>query len=295
MRSDAERWDRVAHLVFAGAAAVCLATLGAMFALLVVGGLDAFIGPGSVSLWPAFLGDTHWAPSAEDAPRFGVLGMVVSTLLTGLVGASVAAALGLGVAAWLVCVASPGVRAWVRPVLALLAALPTVVLGLIGVAVFAPALARLPGASGGLNALNGALLLSFMALPTVATLAESALSAVPAEQVRASLALGADRWQTLTRVIVPGAKGGLIAAALLGAGRAMGETMAVLMACGNAVGAPGGLLDPARTLTATLAIEFGEVPRGALHHELLLSVALLLFLGTFAVNLAGELLRGGAR
>ncbi|MCB9797981.1 MAG: phosphate ABC transporter permease subunit PstC [Alphaproteobacteria bacterium] len=231
-----------------------------------------------------------WSPEDPVQPRFGAGGMLLATGLTALTAMGIAAPLGLGAAAWLVCAAPAGLRSLVRPFLELLAGIPTVALGLVALVLIEPLLSAQPGGHGGLSALNGALMLAFMALPTVTALSVRALESVPADRIRASLALGADRWQTLLRVSLPSASAGVAAAVTLGLGRALGETMIVLMACGNALEPTLNLLDPVRTLTATLALEFDATHPGSGHREALYAVGLLLFVLTFTVNLAGELL-----
>ncbi len=235
-----------------------------------------------------FLGSAEWNPTSSSTPKYGVFGMILSTLMVTVVSIAIAAPLGVGVAAWLAFVAPPRVREVVKPALELLAAIPSVVVGFVGIVFVGPLIARTFGLGNGLNALNGAILLAVMALPTILSISEDALRAVPKDYVQASLALGADRWQTLVRVVLPAAASGILAAVMLGMGRAIGETMTVLMATGNAVALPHGLFDSVRTLTATVAIELGEVPFGSRHYHLLFAVGLVLFLMTFAVNLVSD-------
>jgi phosphate transport system permease protein len=149
-------------------------------------------------------------------------------------------------------------------------------------------LAKLFGIQNGLNALNGSILLAVMALPTIITISEDAINAVPKSHREASLALGANKWETLFKVTLPAAVPGLIAAVMLGLGRALGETMTVLMATGNSAAIPRGFLDSVRTITATIAIEMGEVPYQTTHYFALFAIAGLLFLITLLVNLLGE-------
>jgi phosphate transport system permease protein len=200
----------------------------------------------------------------------------------------IALPLGIGVATWLALAAPPRAREWLKPVIELLAAVPSVVVGFIGIVVTGPLLARIFGLPNGLNAVNGAVLLAIMALPTIISLSEDAITAVPKDYLQASLALGADRWQSAVRVVLPAASSGIVAASMLGMGRAIGETMTVLMATGNAVALPGSVFDSVRTLTATIAIELGEVPAGSTHYHMLFTVGLVLFVITFAVNLLSD-------
>ncbi len=253
--------------------------------------------PPAPSVGRDFLGGTNWNPTGATA-YYGVLPMVVSTLMVTLCALALAAPLGIGAAAWLAYVAPPRAREVIKPIIEVLAAIPSVVLGFVGIVVVGPALAHGFGLQSGLSAANGALLLAVMALPTIVSITEDALTAVPRDYVQASLALGADRWQTLVRVVLPAAQSGVVAALMLGMGRAIGETMTVLMACGNATAMPGSIFDPVRTLTATIAIELGETDVGSRHFHMLFAVGLVLFCMTFAVNLASEIAMrksGGSR
>jgi phosphate transport system permease protein len=170
----------------------------------------------------------------------------------------------------------------------MLAAIPSVAIGFLGIVLVGPGLAHIFGIQNGLNALNGSILLAIMALPTIVTISEDAINAVPKSHREASLALGANKWETLFKVTIPAALPGLIAAVMLGLGRALGETMTVLMATGNAAAIPKGFLDSVRTITATIAIEMGEVPYQTTHYFALFAIAALLFLIALIVNLLGE-------
>ena len=170
-----------------------------------------------------------------------------------------------------------------------MAGIPSVVIGFLGIVLFGPAKAKITGQSHGLNAVNGSTLLAVMALPTIISISEDSLNAVPRAYKEASLALGASRWQTLIRVKIPAALSGIIAAVMLGMGRAIGETMTVLMATGNAPAFPSGFLSSIRTMTATIAIELGEVPYYTTHYYALFAIGLVLFIITFIVNLISDL------
>jgi phosphate transport system permease protein len=198
--------------------------------------------------------------------------------------------IGIGVAAYLSDVAHWRVREIVKPVIEILAGIPSVVIGFLGIVLFGPGIARIFGLSHGLNALNGSVLLAVMALPTIISISEDSLNAVPRAYSEASLALGASRWQTLVRVKIPAALSGIIAGIMLGMGRAIGETMTVLMATGNAPAFPKGFLHSIRTLTASIAIELGEVPYYTTHYYALFAIGLVLFVITFVVNLISDLI-----
>ncbi len=233
------------------------------------------------------LGGTLWRPGGFGSASFGVLAMVAGTFLTTVGAMAIAVPLGLAAAAWLAIEAQGRVRDVVKFGVEMLAAIPSVVVGFLGIQVVAPLIGSVFNVPG-LNALNGALLLAIMSLPTIVSLAEDAISSVPRSLVQGSLALGADRWQTLIQVIFPAARSGLLAACMLGMGRAIGETMTVLMATGNAAAMPTSLLDPVRTMTATIAIELGEVAQGTTHYYALFGVGVLLFLITLAINLLAD-------
>jgi phosphate transport system permease protein len=264
---------------------LAVAILGGIFALLVVEAVPALRALGLA----AFLG-SNWNPTAYGEPSYGILAMVVSTMLVSFGALVIAVPLGVLCAAYIAHAASPLVREVVKPTVEILAGIPSVVVGFLGLVVVGPAIARLFGLPNGLNALNGSLLLAVMSLPTIVSLSEDAISAVPRHHKEGSLALGGTRWQTLWRVTMPAALSGITAAVMLGMGRAIGETMTVLMACGNAAAMPHGYLDPVRTMTANIAIELGEVPFGSLHYHALFVIGAVLFLMTFAVNLASELI-----
>ena len=301
------------------ALAVCASfavlTLGGIFAILLRNFVRAFTGAGGVGALSAeeralltpdeiaeleaelsvtptlvgdFLGSALWQPDALGEASYGVLAMVTSTLMTTAVALALAVPVGVAAASWLAFRAAGPLREGIKFGLELLAAIPSVVLGFLGIVVIGPLLGGLLGAASGLNALNGGVLLALMALPTIISISEDALASVPDTIIEGSLALGADGWQTLTRAVIPAARSGLFAAIMLGMGRAIGETMTVLMATGNAVAMPGGLLDPVRTMTATIAIELGEVAQGTTHYFMLFAVGFVLFLITLAVNLLAE-------
>jgi phosphate transport system permease protein len=236
-----------------------------------------------------FLTSTSWDPTSPVKAEYGILSMIVSTVMVTLVAVLIAFPIGLGVAAYLSDVAHWRVREIVKPIVEILAGIPSVVVGFLGIVLFGPFLAGLFGRTNGLNALNGAVLLAIMALPTIISISEDSLNAVPAAYAEASLALGGSRWQTLVRVKIPAALSGIIAAFMLGMGRAIGETMTVLMATGNARSFPHGLLDSVRTMTSNIAIELGEVPYYTTHYYALFAIGLVLFIMTFGVNLVADL------
>jgi phosphate transport system permease protein len=231
-----------------------------------------------------------WDPTSPEKAEYGLLSMIVSTLMCTAGALIIAIPIGLGVAAYLSDVAHWRVREIVKPVVEILAGIPSVVVGFLGIILFGPAIAKIFHTGNGLNALNGSFLLAIMALPTIISISEDSLNAVPSAHAEASLALGASKWQTLVRVRMPAALSGIIAAIMLGMGRAIGETMTVLMATGNARSFPHGFLDSVRTMTANIAIELGEVPYYTTHYYALFAIGLVLFIMTFIVNLIADVI-----
>ena len=235
-----------------------------------------------------FLFGALWDPTSPIRASYGTLTQIYSTFLVTLGAMILAVPVGLAVAAYLSDVAPGRVREIIKPVVEILAGVPSVVIGFLGIVVLGPALSKLTGESHGLNALNGSILLAIMSLPTIISISEDSLAAVPRSYSEGSLALGGSRWQTLLRVKFPAALSGIIAAVMLGMGRAIGETMTVLMATGNARSFPHGLFDSVRTMTSNVAIELGEVPYFTTHYYALFAIGLVLFLLTFLINLAAD-------
>ncbi len=235
-----------------------------------------------------FLFGALWDPTSPIRASYGTLTQIYSTFLVTLGAMILAVPVGLAVAAYLSDVAPGRVREIIKPVVEILAGVPSVVIGFLGIVVLGPALSKLTGESHGLNALNGSILLAIMSLPTIISISEDSLAAVPRSYSEGSLALGGSRWQTLLRVKFPAALSGIIAAVMLGMGRAIGETMTVLMATGNARSFPRGLFNSVRTMTSNVAIELGEVPYFTTHYYALFAIGLVLFLLTFLINLAAD-------
>jgi phosphate transport system permease protein len=236
-----------------------------------------------------FLFSSVWNPTATFVrPAYGILSMLVSTFMVSIGALVVAIPIGVGCAGYLSDVASPRVREIAKPVIEILAGIPSVVIGFLGIVLVGPVLSRIFGLNNGLNALNGSILLAVMALPTIISLSEDALKSVPKSFSEASLALGATQWQTLVLVRIPAALSGIIAACMLGMGRAIGETMTVLMATGCSIAMPRGFLDSVQTITSTIAIELGEVPYDTTHYYALFATGLVLFIITFTVNMISD-------
>jgi phosphate transport system permease protein len=242
-----------------------------------------------------FLFSIEWYPTSASNVRYGTLALTAGTFAVTALAMVIAVPFGLGAAVYLSEFCRPRVRETLKVVIELLAAIPSVVWGFIGLTVMSKLVVALTGAPVGVNVLNGGVILALMSVPVIVSIGEDALKAVPDSYREAGLALGATRWQLVYRVLLPAARTGLLAAVLLGVGRAVGETMAVLMATGHAVHIPSSVLDSARTLTANIAAELGEAPAGSDHYRVLFLTGLMLFAITFAVNLVADLVVRGTR
>ena len=222
---------------------------------------------------------------------FGILPLLSGSLVVTLGAALIAFPLGLGSAIFIAEIAPRWVREILKPLVELLGGLPSVVLGFLGIMVLSPSLRIFLNLPTGLTALAGSLLLGAIAIPTIVSIAEDALDAVPQSYREAALAVGATRWQTIWRVTLPAARSGVLTAVMLGVGRALGETMAVMMVTGNAPVLAtrwNSLFMPARTMTATIAAEMGEVANGSTHYHVLFFIGLVLFLISLAINVAAS-------
>lgn len=243
----------------------------------------------------------RWYPTFD---LFGTIPLILGSLLVTVSAILIALPLGVATAVYVREIAPGWAREILKPMIEVLAGIPSVVLGFFGMTLVAPFVRELFGLPTGLTAFTGALILAYMALPTIISVAEDALDAVPASYRNASLALGATQWQTIWRVVVPAARSGILTAVMLGMGRAIGETMLVMMVTGNAARLPLGwdaLFKPVRTMTATIAAEMGEVANGSTHYNVLFGIGILLFVLTFIINLAaaqtmfGKRRQGGLR
>lgn len=236
---------------------------------------------------PAALFGRFWYPTFD---QFGTLPLLLGSVLVTITAVAIALPLGVATAVFVREVAPSWTRDILKPLIEVLAGIPSVVLGFFGMTLVAPAIREVLGAPTGLTAFTGSLILAYMALPTMISVAEDALDAVPKSYRDAGLAMGATQWQTIWRVVVPAAKSGILTAVMLGMGRAIGETMAVMMVTGNAARLPvtlDSLVRPVRTMTATIAAEMGEVAQGSVHYHALFGIGVALFVLTFLINLAG--------
>jgi phosphate transport system permease protein len=281
--SPAEQGVRVFFLLCAASA------LGQMLLITVflfseaVGLFAAGPSGGSVPLTEFFF-SLDWFPTYPE-PSFGSGALVLGSLSVTFSSVLLAAPLGIGLAVYLSCLAGPKVRELLKPAVELLAAIPSVILGFVGMVALAPFMQNVLNLPTGLNVLNCAVILAVMSTPTIASLGEDALTAVPQSVKDASFALGATRWETILRVILPASLSGLSTAVILGLGRALGETIVVLMVAGGAAQVPHSLFDSVRPLTSTLAAEMGETAVGSPHYHALFALGVLLFLLTLALNL----------
>jgi phosphate transport system permease protein len=236
----------------------------------------------------AYLGGKFWYP-ISDPPKLGILPLIMGSLLVTLGAIAMAVPLGIAAAFYIAEVAPSRLRNILKSFVEILSAIPSVVLGFLGITILVPFLKRFLDLPTGLTAFAGSIMLAFMAMPTIISISEDAINAVPREYKEGAIALGATHWQTLHRVIIHGALPGIIAAAMLGIGRVFGETMAVMMVTGNAGVIPHSLFEPVRTLTATIAAEMGEAAKGSPHYYALFAIGIVLFVISFLINLTADL------
>jgi phosphate transport system permease protein len=230
-----------------------------------------------------FLGGKEWAPTAEPE-KFGLLPLMAGSALVSFGAIVIAVPLGIGTALYLGELAPRIVRETVKPIIEILASIPSVVIGFIGMTLLSGIIKDTFQLNTGLTALTGSIMLAFMSLPTIISISEDAINAVPSSYRFASTALGATKWQTAYRTVLPAASSGIVAATMLGLGRVIGETMTVLMVTGNSPRLVFSLLQPVRTITGTIAAEMGETVQGGIHYSSLFAIGLMLFLITFFIN-----------
>jgi phosphate transport system permease protein len=276
-------------LVFIGGISAIIFVIG-IFAFVTKEGYEFVVGMdwGEVFLSP------YWYPS-DDPPEFGILALMAGTAsVTGL-AMVVAIPFSLGAAIFVAEFATGKTREALKVLIELLAAIPSVVWGFIGLTIMNPLIIEIFDVPVGLNVLNAGIILGLMAAPIMTSIAEDALKAVPDRYREAAEAMGATRWQLIVKVVLPAAKNGLLGAVLLGVGRGFGETMAVLMATGHSVQIPHSIFDSVRALTATIAAELGEAAVGSEHYQALFAIGIFLFIVTFIINLSADLIVRGVR
>lgn len=272
----------IESFIFLNGLLAVIILLGVLF-LLMREGLPVFT---YTAPWQFFFG-TKWYPVSEP-PTFGMLSFFTATLWVTLIATAVAVPIGVGCAAYLAEVAPSSVRETVKPIIELLAGVPSVVMGLIGLLLLSPLVQSLFHLNTGLCGLTAAIMLAMMSLPIIVSVSEDALRAVPKEFREASYALGATKWETIWHVCIPGALSGISAAIMLGVGRAIGETMTVLMVAGGALAVPLSPTEPMMPMTAAIASGIGNAVRGGLQYQALFAIGLILFLMTLSVNLIAD-------
>jgi len=242
----------------------------------------------------SFFAGTKWYPT-QSQPDFGLLPLLIASLQVTFGAMIFAIPLSLGSSIFLSELAGRRLKDIIKPAIEILAEIPSVVYGFIGIVLIAPAMKSIFHLPTGLCALNASLILGIMAYPTITSIADDAISSVPKDIKEASYALGANRWETVVRAVIPYAKSGVFSAIILGFARAIGETMTVLMVAGGAAAITMSYLKPVRPMTATIAAEMGEASSGSLHYFALFSLALVLFIITLGFNMIAEYLRGRQR
>ena len=235
-----------------------------------------------------FLFGRFWYPISEP-PRLGILPLILGSLWVTFGATVISVPLGIACAIFIGEIAPGWLREILKAGVELLAAIPSIVLGFIGLVTLVPIVKKLFGLPTGLTAISGSIMLAFMAMPTIVSIMEDALNAVPRTYREGSIAMGATKWQTIRRIVLPSASSGIIAAVMLGVGRVIGETMAVMMITGNAAVIPNSFFQPVRTMTATIAAEMGETVQGSAHYFALFAIGIVLFAITFAVNLLADM------
>ena len=281
----------VTFLVFMGGISAIIFIIG-IFIFITKEGVGFIAGPLNVR---EFLGSVTWRPTSTQNPMYGVLGLIAGTAsVTGL-AMVVSVPFSLGAAIFIGEFATGRLRESLKVLVELLAAIPSVVWGFIGLSIMNPLIIDMFDVPVGIGVLNSGVILGLMAAPIMTTIAEDALKAVPDTYREAAEAMGATKWQVIFRVVLPAGKNGLVAAVLLGVGRGFGETMAVLMASGNAIQIPTSPFDSVRAITATISAELGDAPVGSDHYRALFTLGILLFVVTFIINLTADFVVKGAR
>ncbi|HUW60999.1 MAG TPA: phosphate ABC transporter permease subunit PstC [Candidatus Bathyarchaeia archaeon] len=282
MFSRATKETAMAYLLI-GASSLCILIVFLIFLFLFREAAPFAANPGLGTLL-----DNRWTPVSFQQQRFGIFPLVTGSLLVTFLATLFAVPFGVCAAVYIAEVARPAEREFLKPFIELMAAIPSVVLGFFGLVVLAPLIKEAFNLPTGLTALTGAILLALMALPTITSISEDAIKSVPRSYREASLALGATETQTVWRVTVPAGLSGIVAAVMLGMGRVIGETMAVLMVTGNAAIITLSPVQSVRTMTATIAAEMGEVTSGSHHYQALFWIGILLLLATFVLNMIAQ-------
>ena len=284
--------DKAFQVIFFIGGISAIVFIFGIFTFIMREGLDFILGNFNAA---EFFLSQRWMPTSRSNPTFGALALILGTAsVTGL-AMVVSVPFSLGAAIYIGEFATGKTRETLKILVELLAVIPSVVWGFIGLSIMNPLIIQVFDVSVGLNVLNAGIILGLMAAPIMTTIAEDAMKAVPDTYREAAEAMGATRWQIIIKVVLPASKNGLIAAILLGIGRAFGETMAVLMATGHAINIPTSIFDSVRALTATIAAELGEAPVGSDHYGALFALGIVLFIITFLINLTADLFIRGSR
>ncbi len=278
-------YDALLSKVFFVTGFTCLAVLLLIMLFLFKEGLPLF------KLIPVkdFVLGMSWYPTSDPA-RFGAFPLIAASVAVTIVASLISVPLSLAVAIYVSELASPLVKEIVKPTVEIIASIPSVIIGFFGMVVVAPFLQENFDIDTGLNLINAAVMLAFMAVPTIASISEDAISSVPTSMKEASYALGANRWQTIFHITIPASLSGIWTAVILGLSRVIGETMVVLMVAGGAAIVPASIFDPVRPLTSNIAAEMAEAPYGSGHYHALFAIGILLFIITMCFNLVAEYL-----
>ncbi len=275
--------DSAIRIAFLVTALSSIVALGLIMLYLFIEGLPIFE---HVSVTDFLFGHL-WYPTS-DPPEFGIFPLILASVAVTLVSSALAIPLGVMTAIYLAEIAGPKTRGFFKPVVELLAALPSVVIGFFGMVVVAPFLQETFDLATGLNLFNAAIMLAFMSVPTICSVSEDAIYSVPAELKEASLALGATHWETISRVVIPASLSGISTAIILGMSRAIGETMVVLMVAGGAAMIPNSLFSPVRPMPSSIAAEMAEAPFRGDHYYALFAIGIVLFLFTLLFNIIAD-------
>jgi len=294
-------FDRLNRDWYIDKAVQILVFIGGISAIIFIVGIFVFISKEGFGFllgdfnFKEFFFSPNWRPTSESKETYGILALIAGTAsVTGL-AMLIAIPFSLGTAIFIAEFASGKTREFLKITVELLAAIPSVVWGFIGLAIMNPLIIQTFNVPVGLNVLNAGVILGLMAAPIMTSIAEDALKAVPDRYREAAEAMGATRWQVIYKVVLPAAKNGLLGAVLLGVGRGFGETMAVLMATGHSINIPTSIFDSVRALTATIAAELGETAAGSPHYQALFTIGIFLFVITFVINLTADLIVRGIR
>ena len=275
--------DKGVRSAFTGIALFSITALFLIMLFLVKEGVPIFE---TVSV-KDFITGKYWYPTDSD-PAFGILPLITGSFVVTIFSGLIAIPLGIMTAIYLAEIAPRKVAEIVKPIVELMASMPSVVIGFFGMVVVAPFIQQLFDVPVGLNIFNASLMLAFMAIPTICSISEDAIFSVPAALKEASFALGATHFETIFKVTVPASISGICTAIILGLSRAVGETMVVLMAAGGAAMMPGSIFDPSRPMPASIAAEMAEAPYGSDHYHALFAIGVILFIFTFLFNIVAD-------